>query len=355
MPDTSARLALPYIQPSQAQKHVTHNEALRQLDLLVQLRVAGFDAVTPPADPQDGNVYALGTGATGVWAGQDGRLASYTDTIWTFHDPQEGWLASALTDPALHIYTNAGWQKLLDGLDTLGIGAAADAINRLSVAAQATLLTHEGAGHQLKINKAAAPDTASLLYQSGFSGHAEMGLAGDNSFSVKVSPDGASWATALRLDKTTGHATGNAVQASATDTTPGRLMRADYGYGPGNALGSVSENAGAPTGALIERGNNANGSYTKYADGTLLCWQSQGVALDTISPLGQNFSSGNETWTFPASFVDDNIFMAAFPDVVTRWCAVRVVSNSTGIYRQISTGNSATQYATRLHAIGRWF
>ena len=47
--------------------------------------------------------------------------------------------------------------------------------------------------------------------------------------------------------------------------------------------------------------------------------------------------------------------MAAFPDVVTRWCAVRVVSNSTGIYRQISTGNSATQYATRLHAIGRWF
>ena len=32
MTDTSPVLALPYIQPSQAQKHVTHNEALRQLE-----------------------------------------------------------------------------------------------------------------------------------------------------------------------------------------------------------------------------------------------------------------------------------------------------------------------------------
>ena len=55
----------------------------------------------------------------------------------------------------------------------LGINATADATNRLTVSAPATLLTHEGAGHQLKINKALPADTASLLFQSGWQGRAE--------------------------------------------------------------------------------------------------------------------------------------------------------------------------------------
>ena len=48
MSDLSARLGLPYLMPAQAQKHVTHNEALAHLDLLVQLVVQGFDATEPP-------------------------------------------------------------------------------------------------------------------------------------------------------------------------------------------------------------------------------------------------------------------------------------------------------------------
>ena len=39
MSETSPRLDLPYIQPSQAQKHVTHNESLQRLDALVQMTV----------------------------------------------------------------------------------------------------------------------------------------------------------------------------------------------------------------------------------------------------------------------------------------------------------------------------
>ena len=65
------------------------------------------------------------------------------------------------------------------------------------MAADATLLTHDGSGHQIKVNKASATDTASLLFQTGFSGRAEMGLAGNDDFSVKVSADGAAWTEAL--------------------------------------------------------------------------------------------------------------------------------------------------------------
>ena len=70
--------------------------------------------------------------------------------------------------------------------------------------ADATLLNHDGDGHQLKINKASASDTASLLYQDAFSGRAEMGLAGDDDFHFKVSPDGASWKEAIVIDRSTG-------------------------------------------------------------------------------------------------------------------------------------------------------
>jgi hypothetical protein len=62
-----------------------------------------------------------------------------------------------------------------------------------------------GNGHQQKINKAAAGDTASTLYQTGYSGRAEFGLTGDDNFHVKVSPDGSTWYEAMIVDRSTGN------------------------------------------------------------------------------------------------------------------------------------------------------
>ena len=82
----------------------------------------------------------------------------------------------------------------------LGVNAAPDAGNRFAVSSPATLLSHEGAGHQLKINKAAAGETGSLLFQTGWSGRAKLGCAGADDFALKVSEDGVSWVTALSFD-----------------------------------------------------------------------------------------------------------------------------------------------------------
>jgi hypothetical protein len=57
------------------------------------------------------------------------------------------------------------------------------------------------------MNKEAAADVLSLLLQTGFSGRAELGLIGDDDFVLKVSPDGAAWTEAIRVDKTTARAT----------------------------------------------------------------------------------------------------------------------------------------------------
>ena len=60
MSDTTTKLLLPYILAAQAQKHVTHNEALRMLDGLVQLSVLDRNLTAPPASPADGDRYIVG-------------------------------------------------------------------------------------------------------------------------------------------------------------------------------------------------------------------------------------------------------------------------------------------------------
>ena len=63
---------LPYLAAAQAQKHVTHNEALRRLDAVVQLAVLDATLAAPPASPDEGDRYIVAASATGAWAGQDG-------------------------------------------------------------------------------------------------------------------------------------------------------------------------------------------------------------------------------------------------------------------------------------------
>ncbi|MEQ8922560.1 MAG: DUF2793 domain-containing protein [Roseovarius confluentis] len=90
MADTS-RLALPLLEPAQAQKHVTVNEALLRLDALTQMVLTGIGGTVPPASPVDGEVHAVGTGATGLWAGQDGEIAVFLNNGWSFASPVAGW------------------------------------------------------------------------------------------------------------------------------------------------------------------------------------------------------------------------------------------------------------------------
>ncbi|MGC9371102.1 MAG: DUF2793 domain-containing protein [Paracoccaceae bacterium] len=156
MTDQSPRLSLPYLQPSQAQKHVTHNEALERLDALVQLSVAGFGAETPPGQPATGEIHALGPAPTGDWAGQGGKLAVRGQTAWQFIAPQEGWRAWGVQEQELRVYSGGVWVPQLQNLDGLGIGTSSDATNRLAVAADASLFSHAGTDHRMKINKAGA-------------------------------------------------------------------------------------------------------------------------------------------------------------------------------------------------------
>jgi hypothetical protein len=200
--------------------------------MIVQLTLESTTVTTPPAGASEGQAWAVATGATGDWAGQDGMIATWRGGGWLFVTPRDGWQAWVTDEAAIQVLTGGSWVTQgglppLENLSGVGINAASDATNRLSVSSDATLLNNDGAGHQLKINKAGTADAASLLYQSGFAGRAEMGLAGEDNFSIKVTADGSSWTTALSLDAATGHAQFAEVLALTPGTTPGSAAAGD--------------------------------------------------------------------------------------------------------------------------------
>lgn len=358
MSQNSPRLNLPFLQPSQAQKHVTHNEALRQLDLVTQLSLASTNASTPPAVPDQGEVHALGSAPTGDWTGQAGMLAAWLDNAWHFVAPRIGWRAWDETNGQLTVWDGSAWIEppvATQNLDGVGIATSFDSTNRLSVRSPATLLSHEGGGHQLKINKSSAGETASLLFQSNWTGHAEMGLSGNTGFSIKVSPDGGTWTDALRFDPTTGAASGAAVQNSPDDTTVGRLMRADFGYGPGNLVGLVSESGGAPTGAVIERGSTSNGDYVRFADGTQIC-TAKLPATGCANADGALFTSNAAVWVFPIAFASGPaVSVSGGGGASTRFIGFDAPTETEVGFKVMATTLDTTALAPTGVAIGRWF
>jgi len=141
------RLNLPFILTNQAQKEVTHNEALESLDGLLHLLAESAGLADPPTSPAEGQVWIVAAAATGAWSGHDGELAQWIAGAWRFHAPVEG-MRAWIVDQALPARFAAGaWvvgelrgtALLIDGLQVVGSqgGAIADPSGGTTVDAEA--------------------------------------------------------------------------------------------------------------------------------------------------------------------------------------------------------------------------
>jgi hypothetical protein len=246
MTDT-ANLALPCLEAAQAQKHVTHNEALRLLDTLVQLAVVDRDLNAPPSSPADGErwIVKASPSPTGAWAGHGNHVAAWQDGAWSFSVPKAGWLAYVADEGAMVAWGGTAWGAALDviggiatlqNLSLLGVGTTADSANPLSAklnnALWAAKTVAEGGDGNLryKMSKESVGKTLSLLMQTNFSGRAEVGLTGDDNFHFKVSADGSTWLDAITIDKSTAKLT---LGAGFTDPA---ATRAQIAAAPFDAL-----------------------------------------------------------------------------------------------------------------------
>jgi hypothetical protein len=127
---------------------------------------------------------------------------------------------------------------------------------------------------------------------------------------------------------------------------------------PGPVIGTVSQSGGAVTGSIIESGSNANGLYTKYADGTLICRFVSSASVSVSIAYGTGFY-GTIGWSFPIASVSAPAVSAIFtgsagvllPNLtsVTTSTANFIAFNPNGT----SLGTITVFYS--LTAIGRWF
>ena len=104
------RLALPLLQPGQAQKEMYHNEALARLDLAVQPSVIGANANIPPEAPEPGDAWILGTSPSGAWAEHPKAMAGWTEAGWRFLAPAEGMTAWVVESAGFALFSDGSWR-----------------------------------------------------------------------------------------------------------------------------------------------------------------------------------------------------------------------------------------------------
>lgn len=148
--------------------------------------------------------------------------------------------------------------------------------------------------------------------------------------------------TALVIDQS------NGIQVSGLNG----VQLADF-YKKANILGTVSQSAGVPTGAVIERGSNANGDYVRFADGTQICYQLTNFVYTTGSDININ-------WVFPSVFypVAPRTYASlSFAYETNVYVANKLVCwpESTSNSKMRFNASVSQTYDVMLQAIGRWF
>jgi Protein of unknown function (DUF2793) len=184
MTDTP-RLSLPVIEAAQAQKHVTHNEALTLLDALTQLTVESRTLAAPPTAPSEGACYIPSTGAGDAWSGWDGQVAVY-DGGWFRIVPVSG-LKAWVRDERLTVTFEDGiWR---DGIALTAHGG------RVTLRAKEEELTLSGAFVETA-DASFIPDRAIVL---GVAARTTLAIAGATSYGVGVSGEPAKFGNLLGI------------------------------------------------------------------------------------------------------------------------------------------------------------
>ncbi len=88
----TSRHQLPFLAVGQAQKEITHNEALTLIDALISPSVQQ-ELATPPSllnEADAGKCWLIGAASQGAWLAKTGQIACWTGGSWRYLVPAEG-------------------------------------------------------------------------------------------------------------------------------------------------------------------------------------------------------------------------------------------------------------------------
>jgi hypothetical protein len=325
MTDTP-NLALPFIEGGQAQKHVTHNEALRILDAAIQISVLDLTRTAPPSSPAEGQRHVVASGATGAWGGHVNAVATWQDGAWAFLVPHTGWCIWSVADAVMFVFDGTHWRDLrnlaVDNLPHLGVNTTASSPNLLSVKSNAALLAainvaDGGSGDvRLQISKESAAKTASVFFSDAFSGRAEFGLIGSDAFKLKVSADGSAWVEAFNIDQSSGNLALPRGLSLSGVIAPPQITANQNDYNPaGAAFASVMQLSSDATRSISGLAGGADGRIV-----SLINVGSQPITLldqNAASSAANRFTLGSDL-TIPAK----QAAMLRYDGTASRWQAI---------------------------------
>jgi hypothetical protein len=125
----------------QSQKEFYVNEAHALADTLLHRACEG-EAVDPPASPVEGECWLVASGATGEWAGEDGKLAARQAGNWLLIAPRDGMRLFDRATGQVLLYRN-GWQRPVAPAEPSG-GTVVDAEARTAIAELISALSEAG-------------------------------------------------------------------------------------------------------------------------------------------------------------------------------------------------------------------
>jgi Protein of unknown function (DUF2793) len=107
----TSRHALPELFVGQAQKEITHNEALARIDALLHPEIQAVLAAAPAtlSDADDGKCWIIGDSATGPWAGKSRQIARWSGGSWRYLTPVEGMSVWHVADSKRLFYIGGSW------------------------------------------------------------------------------------------------------------------------------------------------------------------------------------------------------------------------------------------------------
>ena len=85
------------------------NDSLYRLDTLVQLSVIDMAHAAPPGSPTDGDRYIVAATATGLWAGKENKVATWSAGAWAFYSPHTGWRVYNAASTSDYVWNGTAW------------------------------------------------------------------------------------------------------------------------------------------------------------------------------------------------------------------------------------------------------
>jgi hypothetical protein len=155
----------------------------------------------------------------------------------------------------------------------------------------------------------------------------------------------------------TGMTTALSVAQGGTGGSTQATARAGLGLkaaATADIVGTVSQSGGVPTGAIFEKGSNANGRYVKYADGSATAEMT--VTTTSFSPVAGLHVSNDMSAPTPITFIAGSAVLSGNDALNNSFLvAGRVEPNSISVKAYFTSSPGVPVRTINIVVQGRWY